>query len=302
MTPAKGAIPWMKRSQLLVALAMSVLDPSGFRLHAADDAIRSAATFYASFDRAVKGDFGGGDLKPSTRFNHPTAQGQFVFQPGFDASVFRITPGKGIHGGALEPVDVLPRNGRIFFPARGNIAYRDGGWSGSVSFWLKTDPNTMLKTSFCDPLQITQKGAGNGGLWLDFNDAKPKDMRMGSFPAIPEGGKAIPESDPQAPLIRVKSVTFKADDWHHIVLVWANFDTGRANARTALYVDGRLAGELKDREIAMGWDLDKAGIYVAVSYIGLLDELALFNRPLTPAEITRLRERPGLLSTLKKGR
>jgi hypothetical protein len=302
MAPAKAVMFSMKRSQLLVALAMSVMDPTGSRLQAADDAIRNAATFYASFDSEVKGDFGGGSLKPSTRFNHPAAQGQFVFEPGFDSNVFRIAPNKGVHGGALEPVDILPRNGRIFFPARGNIAFREGGWSGSASFWLKTDPNTMLKTSFCDPLQITQKGASNGGLWLDFNDAKPKQMRMGSFPAVPEGGKAVSENDPQAPLIRMSTAGFTADQWRHVVLVWENFDTGRADARIALYVDGKLIGELKGREIAMNWDLDKAGIYVAVSYIGLLDELALFNRPLTPAEITRLREEPGLLSALKKRR
>jgi hypothetical protein len=30
-----------------------------------------------------------------------------------------------------------------------------------------------------------------------------------------------------------------------------------------------------------------------VNYIGLLDELAIFNRPLTAEEIATLRERPG---------
>ena len=52
-------------------------------------------------------------------------------------------------------------------------------------------------------------------------------------------------------------------------------------------------------QIAINWDLDKAGIYVAVSYIGLLDELALFNRPMAEPEINRLRELPGMLSPLK---
>jgi len=45
--------------------------------------------------------------------------------------------------------------------------------------------------------------------------------------------------------------------------------------------------------------VDQAGIYVAVNYIGLLDELALFKRPLTEAEIGLLHSKPGVLSGLK---
>src|SRR5262249_39746226 len=38
----------------------------------------------------------------------------------------------------------------------------------------------------------------------------------------------------------------------------------------------------------------------AVNYIGLLDELALFNRALTADEVTALHKTPGLLAALKK--
>lgn len=139
----------------------------------------SAVTFYASFDTAVRGDFGGGELSLSTRSNHKTEKGAFIFEKGFPKKAFRIAPGKGIAGGALEVVDVLPANGRIFFPAKGNIAYRKGGWSGTLSVWINHDPDTQLKTGFCDPVQITQKGAGNGAIWFDYNDAKPhRNLRM----------------------------------------------------------------------------------------------------------------------------
>jgi hypothetical protein len=262
----------------------------------AADAIRQAVTLRASFDEAVRADYGQGDLGLSTRFNHESEKNRFVFEKGFDATVFRVARNAGIVGGALEARNLLPRNGRIFFPAQGNIAYRRGGWAGSVSVWLKTDPNTMLKSGFCDPVQITERGASNGGIWVDFNDAKPRDMRMGAFPAVPEGGKPRAESDPLAPIIWLKGVGFKASEWHHVVMTWEGFDTGRSDAGAALYVDGKPIGELKDREIAMQWDLDKTGIYIAVGYIGLLDELAVFKRALTPAEIALLFRQPGLLS------
>ena len=137
-------------------------------------ALKKALTFHASFDEAVRADVGRGEKTPSTRFNHETEKGAFVFAKGFDPKVFRIARGKGISGGALECTDVLPRNGRIFFPAKDNLAFKKGGWSGSMSFWINTDPNQLLKTKFCDPVQITQKGANNGGIWVDFNDAKPR--------------------------------------------------------------------------------------------------------------------------------
>jgi hypothetical protein len=259
------------------------------------DALRKAVTFYASFDEAVAADLGGGRRTPGTRFDHETEQGQFVFEEGIDDQVFRIARDQGISGGALEVTDVLPRRGRLFFPAQGNIAFRNGGWGGSASMWIRTDPDTMLKLPYCDPIQITHKGAGNGGIWFDFNDAKPRDLRMGVFPAVPAGETGIPESDPQAPLIRVPRIGFRNDVWHHVVLTWTNFDTGRPDAHAALYIDCKLMGEVKDRALAMDWDLDQTGIYTAVGYCGLLDELALFDRALTPAEVALLREKPGVV-------
>src|SRR5437879_9177041 len=169
----------------------------------ADSLLLKAVTFYASFDDGPKGDFGGGDLTLSTRFNHPTEKGKFVFEKGFDSKVFRIARGKGVHGGALEVVDVLPRNGRIFFPAKGNLAYKPDGWGGSVSLWINTDPDKLFKTKFCDPVQITQRGANDGGIWFDFNDAKPRDLRLGVFPAMPAGAKPVAETDPAAPMVWV---------------------------------------------------------------------------------------------------
>jgi hypothetical protein len=249
----------------------------------------------------VKGDFGGGELTLSTRFNHETEKGKFVFEKGYDPKVFRIAAGKGISGGALEVVDVLPRNGRIFFPAENNLAYKADGWGGSVSVWINTDPDKLLKTRFCDPVQITQRGANDGGIWVDFNDAMPRDLRMGIFPAVAAGAKPLAESDPQAPMVWVKSVGFKAGDWHHIVLTWEHVDSGKKDGRGHLYIDGKHRGTVADRELAMKWELDRTGIYIAVNFIGLLDEFALFDRPLTAVEVAGLHQQPGVLASLKKG-
>jgi hypothetical protein len=266
----------------------------------ADEAsVLNSVTCYCSFDDVVGADLGVGKLTFNTRYNHETEKGKFVIESGFDTKIFRVAKGKGISGGALEATDVLPRNGRIFLPAKGNLAYKPGGWSGSMSIWCNTNPDTQLKTKFCDPIQITEKGANNGGLWFDFNDAKPRDLRHGAFPAVPEGGKPISEDDPNAPMVRVPKIGWETGKWHHVVLTWENLDTGKADARTALYIDAKLIGDVKGRAIAMNWDVEKAGVYVAVGYIGLLDELTLFNKALTLEEIGMLNKTPNLPARLR---
>jgi len=263
-----------------------------------ESALRKAVTFYASFDETVAGDFGGGRLELRTRSGKPQDKDTWVYRDGFPKDVFRIAKGKGIAGGALEAVDVLPDNGRIFFPAKGNLAFKKGGWGGAVSMWINTDPNKLLKTTFCDPIQITQKGANNGGLWVDFNNAKPRDLRMGVFPAVPEGEKGLAESDAHAPMVCVPAVKMKEGEWHHVVLSWENLDTGKANARAVLYIDAKQIGAVENRAIAMDWDIDKTGIYVAVNYIGLLDELAIFNRALSVEEVMQLQRQPGMVGDM----
>jgi hypothetical protein len=268
-------------------------------LHADDAALRKAVTLYASFDEWPEADVGGGELKLWTRTNDPKAKGKFLYTKGFDAQVFKVGK-KGVHGGCLEVTDTLPDNGRIYFPMKKNLAFDKNSWGGAVSVWINGDPNTLLKTKFCDPIQITEKGANNGGIWFDFNDARPRDLRHGAFPAVEEGKKGVGEDDPDAPMVWVKRIAFKQDEWRHVVLSWKNFDTGKPDAVSQLWIDGKLMGEVKDRAIAMKWDVEKAGIYVAVNWIGLLDELALFNRALTEAEIKDLHKNPGLLAPLKK--
>ena len=252
-----------------------------------------AVIFYASFDKAVQADVGRSVVR--TRSGRPTEPAQWRFRDGYDESIYRIAPGGGVSGGALEALAAPENFGRFFFPGEGNLPYRAGGWGGSVSFWLDTDPDTLIRAPFSDPIQITQRGANDGGLWIDFPESSPRSMRLGAFPGV---GRRYKESDPDAPLVVVPSIGFHSGDWHHVAFTWSNFDTGRADARAALWVDGELKGEMADRDIAMGWDLARTGVYLAVNYVGLLDEVAIFSRALSGAEIRDLHGHPDALNKL----
>ena len=128
-----------------------------------------AVTFHASFDQAIRADRGRSIVR--TRSGRPGHPEEWEFRDGYDESLYRVIPDGGISGGALEALAAPENFARFFFPAEGNLAYRRGGWEGSVSFWLKTDPNTLIRAPFSDPIQITQKGANNGGLWIDFPES-----------------------------------------------------------------------------------------------------------------------------------
>jgi hypothetical protein len=280
-----------------IAIACVILIAAAVPASAGEDALKKAVTFYASFDEGLMPDVGVGPIR--TRFGDPKEPSKFIFKDGYDKNIYKINKQNGLAGNCLEAIDVLKDRGRFFYPVKGNLAYKKGGWGGACSMWILMDPQA-LKLQFCDPVQITQKGANNGGIWFDFNDAKPRDLRMGVFPAVPEGKTGAKESDADAPMVRLPKIGFKADVWHHIVLSWSNFDTGKPNAVATLYIDGKAIGSVKDRAIAMDWDIEKAGIYTAVGYTGLLDEMACFNRALTQEEVTALHKTHGLLQSLKK--
>lgn len=262
--------------------------------------LRKAVTLYASFDDEMRRDLGAGDPIPGTRTVDP-ADKKHHFAQGFDPQFFRIVKGKGIAGGCLE-ANLPPRIGRLFFPAKGNVAFaKDASWGGAFSVWINTDPNKSLKTPFCDPVLITQKGLNNGAIWTHFNDAQPRAFQSGTYPSIPDGQEPTPEDDPKAPLTRLKDVPFRAGEWHHIVLSWDRFNTGQKNATHTLWIDGKKIGDLNGHALAMDWDLDRTRIYFAVNLVGLLDELAVFNRPLTAEEVTLLFQQPAVLQPLKRG-
>ena len=100
-------LPWL-------VLPLAVLAaPVPARGQADEAAVRKAVTLYASFDKLIRADHGGGKLTPSTRFNHETEKGKFVFKPGYSEDAFHIAAGRGVAGGALEARDVLPRKSTV---------------------------------------------------------------------------------------------------------------------------------------------------------------------------------------------
>lgn len=176
--------------------------------------LREALTFHASFDHGPDADFGKGDrrLFSAPSLNHPRTG-----TPGLPTNgVVSLARGEGKFGDALRFHRKAPE--LIFFQAEKNLSYAKSNWSGTVSFWLRLDPNTDLEEGYCDPLQITPREWNDAALWVDFSkDERPRHFRLGTFAdravwdPTNRNYDALPASE--RPVVTVTKPPFTRDRW-----------------------------------------------------------------------------------------
>lgn len=247
--------------------------------------LRDALLIHAGFDNGPDASFAKGDAKLYTA---PSYKELDKAVPGLSNPEAEIVAGAGRFGDALK---FNKKNEHaVFYRAQDNVAYSPTGWNGTVSFWLSLDPAVDLAPGFCDPIQLTDAAYNDGAVWVDFTQQNPRQFRLGVFgdftawnpDKLPQDKNPIFDSR----VIVVESPPFARGKWTHIAI--AHEGLGSPQGGTArLYVDGNLMGE---KMIPEPFTIDPANmtIRLGVNYVGLWDELAVFNRPLTEQEIQRL--------------
>src|SRR6187401_2364393 len=91
-------------------------------------------------------------------------------QPGLPPTDTVHAAGAGRFGDAIR----FTRRGApaVFYQGGANMPYAASNWTGTVSFWLSTDPQTDLGIGFCDPIQITPRMWNNGAFFVEFEKSK----------------------------------------------------------------------------------------------------------------------------------
>ncbi|MCC1485074.1 LamG domain-containing protein [Winogradskyella immobilis] len=256
------------------------------QLSAIDSSLKSALTLYASFDNGVNADFALGDSKLYTVSNRKALDSAVV---GLHKEGVSLVEGKGRYGNGLQYADKT--KGYIYYPSLNNIAYSKTDWSSSISFWLSLDPNTDLKPGFCDPIQITDSGYNDAGIWVDFTKDNPRDFRLGviedrvAWNPNPEGSDNENENFYKM-LYAVKSPPFAKDKWTHVVINLSGLNSEHGKAE--LYMNGELKGSRENISNPFTWEIEKSNIFLGLSYIGLMDDLSIYNKALSADEITAL--------------
>lgn len=248
--------------------------------------LKEALTLYASFDKGIDADFSLGDAQLYTVMNRRAMDSA---KAGLHKPDISRQEGKGKYGAGL--VFTERSRGNIYYPSEKNIAYSKENWSGAISFWLSLDPATDLEPGYCDPIQITDVSYNDAAIWVDFTKENPRDFRLGVI-----GDRNVWNPNPEGPdnenpifnnrLTGVKNPPFGTGKWTHILINFSNLNTKTGQA--SLYLNGELQGTRENIDTPFTWDLAKSNIYLGLGYIGLMDELSIFNRNLTNEEIKTL--------------
>ena len=270
-----------------VAVVFGLLPCDAF----AADALSKSLVFYASFDHHADAtrSTGDGAIRTAETFSRESVRKGNHRQ---DAS---IVENAGRFGGALRFTE--PSKQLLFYDGV-NFAYQQTDWSGTVSFWLKLDPDRDLKPGFCDPIQITDKKWNDAAMWVDFDKELPRDCRLGMFPNYKSWN---PNDTPYdqvpsnlRPWVPVKKPPFSRDRWTHVAWTFDRINAkDGSDATVVFYLNGRAQGTLQ-RPLRFDWEPENVAIMIGINYIGDFDDLAVFDRPLDASEIHLVGEAPPL--------
>ena len=261
------------------------------------DSLRATLGFLASFDRGFDADYAHGD---NLIYSAPSYSKLDATMPGVANPDVVIAKGQGRYGDALQ---FRKKNTQaVFYRGAVNTNYRPRNWTGTISFWLNLSPDTDLEPGYTDPLQITDKAYNNTAIWVDFTrDDKPRRFRLGVF------GDSVAWTKGKAPTeqtaffdqrtVAVAQPPFTHGQWTHVVVAFSRI--GNDSGGTAkLYLNGKLAGTAEGIKEPFNMEPAIATIRLGVNYVGLWDELSMYSRALTDAEIDALYRLDGGVATL----
>ena len=260
---------------------------------------KNALTFYASFDNGTTADFALGDANIYTA-NASYANSRRVLegiQVGMNNSDHRIIERKGQSGSAFE--FGKKSSNVIFYKSKDNIAYDPQNWSGTISFWLSVDPSTDLD-GYTDPIQITDANYNDASIWVDFTDEDPPDFRLGvigdknAWTLDTLNSPFIVEFEKR--LVNVETPHFTRKTWTHILITYDGLGTPQSLA--SLYLNGKKKGTISGIDDPFTWELDESNIFLGLGFTGLMDELSIFNKPLTDKQAMELYQLKGGIKSI----
>ena len=294
----------LKSFSLLCGTALALLSAGCLGLSpggSPSSRLARSLTFHASFDHGADADFAKGDpvLYSASSYKTRASARPAVGGP---TNALELARGQGRFGDAVR--FTKRSEGILFYQVARNFPYRLTDWNGTVSFWLSVDPANDLSVGFCDPVHITSKAWNDAAFFVEFEKRTEVPFRLGAyadFAAWNPSNRKWEEIPPaERPLLTIPQPPFGRGQWTHVAFTFSNFNTSRPDGVARLYLNGELAGTIPPRWQTFTWDEQRAGIMLGIDYIGLLDELAIFDRELTAEEIRALHTLPEGVSSLRR--
>jgi len=150
---------------------------------------------------------------------------------------------------------------------------------------LRLDPNKALAPSYCDPICITDVRYNDAALWVDFTDHDPRKFRLGAMGDLDVWNPKNENNEPgwNKRTVIVDEPPFQTKEWTHVAITFSEVNT--TNSEFKLYLDGEFQGVVKDINDPFTWEAENGKIMLGLGYIGFMDELAVFDKPLSAEEV-----------------
>ncbi|MFM9079432.1 MAG: LamG-like jellyroll fold domain-containing protein [Opitutaceae bacterium] len=272
-------------NRLLLTALISTVPAMPIGATAPEAALRAALVFHAPFDTTADAAFAKGDPRVYTAADRAKRTNA---TPGLPpAEDTRIVPDAGRFGGALEfRRKIKPQ---VVYRGGDNLGYQPRNWQGSVSFWLRLDPDRDLEPGYCDPVQFVGQAWNEGNLFVEFSkDHTPRHFRFAIMAVTrfwnPQNRKWEEMPEPERPMTAVHRPPFSRERWTHVLITFSRINSGAPDGRGTLYLDGVKQGSFTGWNNTFNRDVSQSALTVGLAYTGLIDDLAVFNRELDDAE------------------
>jgi hypothetical protein len=142
-------------------------------------------------------------------------------------------------------------------------------------------------------VQIVGDDGKKGFIFLEWSkDETPRFFRFAIRPLQniwdPKnvGWGALPFE--QRPMVQVARAPFSRDTWTHAVFTLDKINDKSAKPTGRLWLNGKLQGAIENWDLTFDWKGDAVNLVLGAAYVGHLDDLAVFDRALTDAEVQQL--------------
>lgn len=245
-----------------------------------------ALTLHASFDKGLDADFSRGDSACYVRQGKETVRAM----PNDEV---KLSPDTGRYGGSLW----FPKKGSVRPQFKGTdvLNYNNKNWSTTVSIWLKLDPNKDLEPGYCDPVQIVGDDSKKGFIFLEWSkDETPRYFRYAIRPLFqiwnPTNVQWADIPFNKRPMVQVERAPFSREAWTHVAFSLENINDKSKKPIGKLYINAKPQGAIENWDLTFGWDPKQVLLVLGASYVGSMDDLAVFNRALSDNEMKQLFE------------
>ncbi|MFO1064218.1 MAG: LamG-like jellyroll fold domain-containing protein [Pirellulales bacterium] len=173
------------------------------------------------------------------------------------------------------------------------LGYNREDWNATVSVWLKLDPDKDLEPGYCDPVQIVGDDSKKGFIFMEWSkDENPRLFRYAIRPLFhiwnPNNVQWADIPFEKRPMVQVEKAPFSREHWTHLAFTIEHVNSKQQPQSGSLFINGAKQGSIRNWDLSIEWDSKQVQLVLGAAYVGMIDELSIYNGVLSDDEIKTL--------------